>query len=308
MLRVKRVLCPVDFSPASSRALEHALLFTKWFRAGLHVLYVQHGAHLPADHPGARRPLVSEVSDYLPRLQVRLTRFAEPALRASKSELPVELEVVEGDVVEEILDKVLVLPADLLVVGTHGHGGLHRLTLGSVTEKVLRRATCPVLAVPPATVEEAPEPLLFGTVVCAVDFSEASRGALRYAVELAREADAHLVVAHVLEGFRTDDAPLPPSEPGWVPSASERAEALERLRAFVTHDRRDVEVAREDVVLTGKAWRALAAFARQREARLLVVGVHGHVPIGELVFGSTAHHLVREGPCPVLTIRPLGTA
>ncbi|KAA0256263.1 universal stress protein [Acidobacteria bacterium ACD] len=307
MLRVKRVLCPVDFSPASYRALDHALLFTKWFQAGLHVLYVQHGTHLPPDRPGGRKPLVSEVSDYLPRLQVRLTKFAEPALRVSRSDLPVELEVVEGDVVEEILDKVLVLPADLVVLGTHGHGGLHRLTLGSVAEKVLRRVTCPVLAVPPSAVEEVPEPLLFRTVVCAVDFSEASRGALRYAVELAREADAHLVVAHVLEGLPTDDAPLPPSDLGWVPDASARLKALEKLRAFVTHDRRDVEVSREDVVLTGKAWRALAAFARQREARLLVVGVHGHVPIGELVFGSTAHHLVREGPCPVLTIRPMGT-
>ena len=308
MLHVRRLLCPVDFSPASARALDHALVLAKWFGAGITVLHVQHGAYLPADEPGGRRPLVSEVWDYLPRLQARLTKFAEPALRAASPELPVDLEVREGEVVEEILDRASLLPADLLVLGTHGHGGLHRLTLGSVTEKVLRRAACPVLGVPPLAEGEAPEPLLFGTIVCAVDFSEASRGALRYASELSREAEAHLVVAHVVEELPSDEELASSTHPGRDFGAVRRVDALERLRAFVSHEKRDLEVAREDVVLAGKAWRAIAALARQREARLLVVGVHGHVPFGERVFGSTAHHLVREGPCPVLAIRPSGAA
>ena len=303
MLTVHRILCAVDFSPSSARALDHALVFTRWFRSGLHVLYVQHGTLLPPEGPAGRRASTFQVWDYLPRLQAKLTRFAEPALRTSSPALPVELEVKEGEVVEEILERSLTLPADLLVLGTHGHGPLHDLTLGSVAEKVLRRATCPVLAVPPAVEEEA-GPLLFGTIVCAVDFSEPSRSALRYALALAREADAHLIVAHVCEDLPADESLAASRHPGREFQAGKRAEALERLRGFHALEKRDAAVPREDVVLAGKAWRGLSRLCRERGARLAVVGVHGEVPLGERIFGSTAHHLVREGACPVLAIRP----
>jgi nucleotide-binding universal stress UspA family protein len=70
--------------------------------------------------------------------------------------------------VPAILDEAKSLPADLIVLGTHGRGGVDRLVLGSVTEKVLRKATCPVLTVPPSVSEPAATaPLLFARILCA---------------------------------------------------------------------------------------------------------------------------------------------
>ena len=75
-----------------------------------------------------------------------------------------------------ILDRAASLPADLIVMGTHGAGGFQHLVLGSVTEKVLRQAACPVLTVPPRA--QATSRLPFSRLLCAVDFSDVSLAAL----------------------------------------------------------------------------------------------------------------------------------
>ena len=91
------------------------------------------------------------------------------------------------------------MKADLLVIGTHGRSGFERLVLGSVTEKVLRKASCPVLTVPKRLPDAVPVgPVLFKRILCPVDFSESSLHALSYAVSMAQEADGQLTVLHVV--------------------------------------------------------------------------------------------------------------
>lgn len=83
-------------------------------------------------------------------------------------------------------------------MGTHGRGGFERLFLGSVTEKVLRTARCPVLTVPPPA-EGAPSgPVLYKTILCPLDFSDSSMRALEYALSLAKESHARVILLHVL--------------------------------------------------------------------------------------------------------------
>ena len=86
---------------------------------------------------------------------------------------------------------------DLIVLGTHGLSGVDRAMLGSVTEKVLRKASCPVLTVPPAVETAAKVP--YKRLLCPVDFSESSLNALRHALSLAEEADASLTILHVFD-------------------------------------------------------------------------------------------------------------
>ena len=96
--------------------------------------------------------------------------------------------------------------ADLIVMGTHGRSGFERWVLGSVTEKVLRKAPCPVLTVPPPAGELHPDgSVLFRRIVCPVDFSGASLAALAYAVKLAEESRAEITVLHVLEWLVEDE-------------------------------------------------------------------------------------------------------
>ena len=101
-----------------------------------------------------------------------------------------QFEIGEGNTAAEVVARASAMPSDLIVMGTHGRAGFERVVLGSVTEKVLRRAPCPVLTVPRNVADAVPAPpVLFTRIVCAVDFSDCSIHALNYAMSLAQEAD-----------------------------------------------------------------------------------------------------------------------
>ena len=107
--------------------------------------------------------------------------------------ITIEAVVREGSTASEILEQATGMPADLLVIGTHGRSGFERLVLGSVAERVLRKASCPVLTVPKGLPNAAPSgPALYKRILCPVDFSDSSLHALKYAISMAQEADGQL--------------------------------------------------------------------------------------------------------------------
>ena len=114
---------------------------------------------------------------------------------------PIDVRVQQAAYIhEEIVAQLEATDADLLVLGTHGRSGFQRLFLGSVTEKVIRKACCPTLVVPPRAPDVAPTaPVQFRRILCPVDFSESSLRAFAHAVNMAEEADAHLTLLHVIE-------------------------------------------------------------------------------------------------------------
>jgi nucleotide-binding universal stress UspA family protein len=211
--------------------------------------------------------------------------------------------VYEGRVVAEILERARAWPADLLVMGTHGRGGFERWVLGSVTEKVLRKAPCPVLTVPPPASGLHPSgAVLYRAIVCPVDFSDASLAALRHALKLAEESAAEITVLHVIEWLVED-------EPGAriagfdVPEFRRYLEqdAREKLKGTVPEEARDWCRPREEVV-GGRPWREILRVADERQADLVVMGVRGRHPVDIALFGSTTHHVVRGARCPVLVV------
>jgi nucleotide-binding universal stress UspA family protein len=170
---------------------DHAAAIACWYEARLTLLYVF--ANLPAmELP----PLVLEDADR-ERLMSDLRRMAAAVPR----DVPVEFRIQEaGYVHEEILAQLSAMHADVLVIGTHGRSGFQRLFLGSVTEKVIRKATCPTLVVPPRAPDvPAGAPIQFRRILCAVDFSESSFDALTLAINMVQEAEAQLTLLHVVE-------------------------------------------------------------------------------------------------------------
>ena len=141
MIDIRRILCPIDFSDESRQALAHATAVARWYGAAITLLHVS--------HPEAftNPPLLF---DDLPRGPAMI----ESALQAAADEMPkwsasvtaagvaVETLVERGYPVQRILTRAAALPADLVVVGTHGRSGFDRFILGSVTEKLLRKAPC----------------------------------------------------------------------------------------------------------------------------------------------------------------------
>jgi nucleotide-binding universal stress UspA family protein len=191
------------------------------------------------------------------------------------------------------------LPADLIVMGTHGRSGFERFLLGSVTERVLMKTPCPVLTVPPHA-PAASSGVVFPRILCAVDFSPASTKALGVAASLARDSGIRLSVAHVLERFPIYE-PVMMGGPG-TPDHDRVATDVARVRLegeISQAIRRTTEIA--EVVAEGKPYREILRLADELQAELIVIGAHGSGP-GYHGFGSTTNQVVRRATCPVLIV------
>jgi nucleotide-binding universal stress UspA family protein len=302
MIQIRRILCPTDFSEFAQRALHQAVPLARWYDAPLTALHVVPAA-VPVDgmFPYALPPLANE--GVRTRLEQDLRTFVAPARQAG---LVCDTVLREGPVPTRILELARELPADLLVMGTHGQGGLERLVLGSVTESVLRKAPCPVLTIPHeerATSGPAP----FKRILYATDFSPAAEHALGFALSLAEEAQGVLILAHVMEGptLAATTSGLPVNVSRLTADLARDAERA--LRDAVPAGAREW-CTTEEVVAFGHPADQIMRLAREREAQLIVVGVHGRNALDLMLFGSTTHHVVRKAPCAVLAIPALRAA
>jgi nucleotide-binding universal stress UspA family protein len=299
-MELTRILCPVDYSDESRHAVEHALAFSRLYGGQVTLFHVYSGppptvalSELPANAPVFTPADPAQVAK-----EVRT--FAGPLMEAPTAPAIV---VREGHPVKEIVKQAESMPADLLVMGTHGRGGFERLLLGSVTEKVIRKVRCPVLTVPPPTVHPRKGPVLFNTILCPVDFSTSSRHALSHALSLARETGARLVLLHVVEHFLAEGFHGEASH-FTVPEFQQhlQREAAEHLSRIVPEEERSW-CTPDERIASGKAWREILKVATEVSAELIVMGVHGHGPVDLALFGSTTNHVIRAASCPVLTLR-----
>ena len=297
MPTIARVLCPIDFSDFSRRALDYAVTLARWYGASVTALHVHHPPVITP--PGRLAPLAPIEPVPVPATDLNAVRQQVSAFVPSTAQIAIEPQVVEGDPAREILAEAQT--ADLIVMGTHGRSGFERLVLGSVTETVLRKASCSVLTIPLSAVGGGSVPVVFRRIVAAVDFSDVSMAALRQAACLAAEADAHLTAMHVIE--------VPEHLALWI----DRVDGISHVRAWADAAERHLrgavgpetrEYARvEQRVETGKAYREILRVADEQQADVIVIGAHGHGVIEQMFVGSTAQHVVRRAACPVLVVR-----
>ena len=298
MVRFTKVLCPTDLSEASRPSLAYAAAVARRYGAELTVLHavppfgtfvVQSGG------AGWSMPVVLPPID---DLTAAVRAFALDALAG----LDADVVVQTGDPSRVIVDEAVAKNADLIVLGTHGRGGFDRLLSGSVAEKVLRRASCPVLAIPPHAPAMAAGGTLFTHILCAIDFSHASEQALGFAIELG----GTVTVATVLE-WLAEEAPAAHPEfdvAGY--RAHLAADAGVRLGALVQAAGVPAECQIDQVVKVGRAHREILRLATEKGSDLIVMGAQGRGAIGLALFGSTTQQVVRGATCPVLVVhRPL---
>lgn len=145
MIDLHSILVPTDFSKSSDNALTYAVAFAEKFGAKILLLHVVQDlalfipeAVLPAP------PLVPPVEQFLTAAKEALDRAIR---RLNRPGVTIQPEVAEGVTYEEVLRVARERDVDLIVMGTHGHTGLAHVLLGSIAEKVVRRAPCPVLTV-----------------------------------------------------------------------------------------------------------------------------------------------------------------
>jgi nucleotide-binding universal stress UspA family protein len=282
MLRIDRILCPIDLSDAAEHVLNHATALARWYKAPLTVLHV----HTPIYFTEPTLAVVSTATgavleagdekDLLARVG-RIVRTVVPP------EVHADVVVEDGPAVVRILEQVAASHADVIVLGTRGLTGFEHFLVGSVTEKVLRRATCPVLTIPPHA--QSTSPLPFKRLLCPIDFSEASLAAVRVAFELARESDAHIALLSVADGTTSD--------PGMALQALIPLDATEWCEPTT-------------LVTSGKAASEILRIAELDKTDLIVMGVYGRNALDLILFGSTTNQVVRHALCPVFTIMAPG--
>lgn len=303
MVSCERIVCCVDFSEFSAHALHYAAALARWYNARLTAL------HAVLDVPAVD---VLPMQGGMPPLSLKAVdggMIAESLRTFVSVNVPsmagVDTRVVAaGNVADEILVQAAAQAANMIVIGTHGRSGFERLLLGSVAEKILRKASCPVMVVPRhaadvPVAERAP----FTEIITAIDFSASSLSALAYALDLAQEADARMTLLHVIE-LPPELAELPRMEGIDVPAVRAAAEAdcLRRLRAMVPDGAHTFCTIHTEVI-EGNPAREIVRMAEQRGADLVVMGVQGRSALDMLLFGSKTHAVLRGAPCPVLTVR-----
>jgi len=305
MIDIRRILCPVDFSDCSRLALDHAVAIAKWYASTVTLLHVSPPVPISAYATGASMMSSSpaggedqnEVLEAMKRFSATLDGLG----------VPLELASSEGDAAQEIVANAAAADSDLIVMGTHGRSGFQRLVLGSVTEKVLRKAGSPVLTVPPRLVDAASTPqAVFKRILCAVDFSDCSMRALDYAMSLAQESNSALTVLHVIEPLpataidRHEVAVADYTMKDYVAAATEQSRA-KLATAIPDHVREFCQV--DTVQSLGTPYREILRVAADEASDVIVIGVHGRGVVDLFFFGSTAQHVVRQAACPVLTMR-----
>jgi nucleotide-binding universal stress UspA family protein len=142
MIKLKRLLLPTDFSESARNAFTYALSLAREYEAELHLLHVIE--ILPAGYtselfPGAMSKVMEEIGGYARNEMARLAAEA-----SAQGRIPRE-HVAQGKPAAEILRVAREAEIDLIVIGVHGRGALSHALFGSTTEKIVRRAPCPVL-------------------------------------------------------------------------------------------------------------------------------------------------------------------
>jgi nucleotide-binding universal stress UspA family protein len=292
MPQIQSILCPIDFSESSASAYEYAQSLAWHFKATLflqHVLYSLKPADFWNIYPDSYREICQKrLADVEQQLQ-------EFSILHRRNEIQPICLAQDGAVTDLILSLAEAQAVNLIVMGTHGLRGLDRLMLGSVTERVLRRARCPVLAVrkPPHHVlgpQHDPEPVHLRTIILCMDFSDHAHRASEYAFSLAKEYGAELTLLHVLEDF-----------PESTDLQMETEKALERVDQTIASEALGASV-RKVIVRVGKPYQQIIQLALETQTDMVVMGARGRGALEAALFGSTTYRVIQLGSCPVLAV------
>jgi nucleotide-binding universal stress UspA family protein len=289
--RIERILCPVDFSQFSVRAYDYAQSVAGHYQA---TLVVQHIVEL-WQHPSADYSVSPRgYEDFRRKLMADGQNDLQQFVNRSGDIQPERI-VQEGAAADAILFLARSRAINLIVLGTHGRRGFDHLMLGSVTERVLRNASCPVLAICQTASESGKRDAADGSVrirqvLCCIDFSAHSERAVEYALSLADAYGAEVTLLHVRGEMSS------PEESGT--GTTSIIESLEKLIPLAARSSAKLHYA----VRPGKAYSEILQFASEGQSDLIVTGVRGRHALDLAVFGSTTYRVIQLGHCPVLTV------
>lgn len=302
MLKIKNILFPTDFSTCSKYAFQHAAYLAEKYKASLHMLHAIVLFHEDPHDAAFHYHNTEELHDKLKNLASEETNSIVASIQPKTAEIiqVQEKGISAGDV---ILDYAQEHNIDLIVMGTHGRGGIKNLLLGSVAEKVVQLAQCPVLSIREL---EDPKPLeALENILVPIDFSDYSRKALSYAKELAKEYQCKLGLLHVVED-RVHPALYATGKTSIfdiMPDVKKKSTALMKQQL---KEAPGPEVQAYFSIVEGHAATEIISFSEKYENDLIVISTHGQSGLEYFLFGSVTEKVVRRSACPVFTVKAFG--
>jgi len=284
----KRILCPLDFSELSDLALKYASVAAREYNATLHVLHAEtfelprYFSRSESDH------LIQELATAKTSLRSHLAVHVQKVLGIHAKEIDLKFEVIETHPVGAILDFTKQAAIDLIVIGTHGYGGLNRIRLGSVAENTVSNSTVPVFTVRQKThlfidVTRADSIPVMKKILCPSNISETAVTALRHATAIAERFDAVLTVLKIREADRDTNI----------------SEDQEKLCEWIANTAK-VKCDVNPIVLNGNAAEQIISYAEKNKDDLIVLGANHQRFLEATFFGRTTELVIRHAPCPVL--------
>lgn len=277
----KNILFLTDFGQASAGALAYSLAFARHFKATLFPAHVM----APVLPESGVVPSEQAVKDQEERKQRQLSRMVEyngisfrPLLSRCDFEVAMAHWIAEHGI-------------DLIVVGTHGRKGVQRLLLGSISEVVLRNATCPVLTIGPYV--EAPRifSLTLDNILFAAELAARSKPAIEYALALAAERQAQLRLLHVL-----------PEESRNYPDRTRVLRFVMDEMQRLLPDNASCFCKTELAVDAGDPAERIVQHARDDKAGLIVMGLAGNSDFRVEGSSGMTYRVAGAAPCPVLSV------
>jgi len=289
-LVLKNFLFLTDFSEPSEFAIPFATSLAREYDAKLYALHVLTPVPLTYAAPESAATAIAGIEE---AAQAEMQR-----LDSQLAGVTHETILVRGDSVWLSIEKILgEREIDLVILGTHGRTGAMKLLLGSVAEEIFRRATIPVLTIGPEVRIGTHNGGRFHRVLYATDFTPEARAAAPYAISMAQENQARLLLLHVMRD--------PDERKGQQTAQDSVANVMHELYEIVPQSA-EIWCRPEATVRFGPSGDRILEAARELDADLIVLGVRDpgkRMGAATHLERTTAHKIVAHAACPVLTIR-----
>ena len=301
----RNILVPLDGSPFGEHALPIAFAIARRAGGNVHLVRVHEplGAMVPVMAGGDSGP---ELEQWHRRLAEGESSYLRGLTEHAGRDLRVSARLLHGIVLDALEVDAQRTPAELVVMTTHGRGGIARAWLGSVADGIVRRLNVPVLLVRPGM--EPPQPCddpCFHRIVVPLDGSRLAESVLEPAIDFARLMDARLTLLQVLPPpyfFDTNEAAHgAPHSTGYARMREEAGAYLARVTGELAG--RGVQ-ATAQVLVDPRPAHAIGRYAQESHGEMIALATHGRGGATRLLLGSVADKVVRTAPVPVLVLRP----
>lgn len=283
---VRKILCPIDFTEHSEHAVKYAISFSKRFNIKPQIL------HVSTKPPEVYYRFFPDVTGYLKAVE----RDVQNQLKEFIQKFNVQLDPVirYGTVYQDIIQFVEDENIDLIIMAAKGFSISGDQVLSTVTQKVIRKAECPVLAVYGKSTRADIKKIL-----CPIDLSPRSYKGLLQAANLARKFKAKIYLLHVVELHEFEKREI---------RKYSSAEAFSKLSQLlmdeiqIPNEIKDLPI--EKVIRRNiDAAAEIDYFASTNKIDLITLTTHGRGYWPRVLLGSVTEKVAQIAPCPVLTVR-----